>query len=123
MDACGKFGELEKCKRVARGAAESYSGFLRSRHLIYAQVCINKDFFCSSSIYGKHAHYVLVYYKDYYFLLLLEANVVFIIFNFFSFNYSVYLIKHGTTMIDCKVFNSIYATLYRKYYFHDKNCS
>ena len=63
MDARGKFGELEKCERVSRGAAESFSGFLRSRHLIYAQVCINKDFY-SSSIYGKHAHYVLVYYKD-----------------------------------------------------------
>ena len=58
-----------------------------------------------------------------YFLLLLEANVVFIVFNFFPFNYSVYLIKHGTTMIDCKVFSIRYATLYWKYYFHDKNYS
>ena len=45
MDARGKFGELEKCERVARGASKSYSSFLRSRHLIYAQVCISKDFF------------------------------------------------------------------------------
>ena len=65
----------------------------------------------------------IIYYKDYYFLLLLEANVVFIVFNFFPFNYSVYLIKHGTTMIDCKVFSIRYATLYWKYYFHDKNYS
>ena len=89
--------------------------------------CIDiKSFFYSSLIgliYGKHTHYVLIYYKDYYFLLLLEANVVFIVFNFFPFNYSVYLIKHGTTMIDCKVFSIRYATLYWKYYFHAKNYS
>ena len=29
MDACGKFGEHEKCVRVARGAAESNFSFLR----------------------------------------------------------------------------------------------
>ena len=118
MDARGKFGELEKCERVARGAAKSYSSFLRSRHLV-------KIFYSSSIglIYNKHAHCVLIYYKDCYFLLLLEANVVFIVFNFFSFNYSVYLIKHGTKMIDCKVFSIRYATLYWKYYFHDKNYS
>ena len=27
MDACGKFGEYEKCVRLARGAAESNSSF------------------------------------------------------------------------------------------------
>ena len=34
-----------------------------------------------------------------------------LLFLFFPFNYSVYLIKHGTTMIDCKVFSIRYATL------------
>ena len=35
MDARGKFGEQEKCGRVARGAAESNSGFLSARVLFF----------------------------------------------------------------------------------------
>ena len=39
MDARGKFGEHEKCVRVARGAAESNSsfpiGWSKTRHILY----------------------------------------------------------------------------------------